>query len=97
MPDMYQSCEVLLTVGDSAWNSEDRDEDSLPHCKVGEWDSGNFEDSKKELASLWLQETADQTDGLQVCVLEWVRCMSGALSPSVVYRNSSGRERRQLT
>lgn len=67
-PNWWQSYyDVGLTAGLSRWNSGQDDESSVPYCKVGGWDNGNFDEFVADLFGFKDQVPNRQMDCLFAC------------------------------
>ena len=50
--DPFEKWEIGITAGTTTWNSGDTDSSTMPFCRVGGWDNGNFEDWLLSVLSL---------------------------------------------
>lgn len=48
----FEKLVVGVTAGDNKWDSTVTDTTKSPHCNVGDWDNGNFDDFLDGLLSL---------------------------------------------
>jgi len=66
--NIYQRWSVAVTAGKTKSDTSDKDTDKLPHCELGAWDNGGFDDFLNELSSLGADDFEPVCQDLSVFV-----------------------------